>query len=154
MSGAELEMPAHRANRHFVEKDMPDLSSLSPTLARVQRITNTSVTTLARKIGFAVGLEVASREGEFADVHSELAALFRKLRLGNVMLREWDPVIFATHNHSNQDLEGAFSEGILEAIMRVRSKNCMFLKHSTCQGKLRDPLKSKSAHKHGRVGRI
>ena len=67
-----------------------DLSSLSSALARIQRIANTNTITMARKIGFTVGLELASGKSRSADIYSELATLFHRLRLGKVTLHKWD----------------------------------------------------------------
>ena len=133
---------------------MADLSSLSPVLARVQRVAGTSTITIARKIGFAVGLELGSRKTRSLDGHSELVALFRRLSLGKVTVREWDPVVFVTHTDSKkEELETAFNEGILEGIMHARSKVRVFIEHSTNEGKLHDTIGSKLNQKSQRGNR-
>lgn len=113
---------------------MRDLSSLSSALARVQRVAGASTITIARKIGFAVGQELGSEKRGSTDARTDLITLFRKLSLGKVTLREWDPVVFVTHSDSKNDgLEAAFNEGVLEGIVHARSKDRVFIKHSTGQ---------------------
>jgi hypothetical protein len=87
---------------------------------------------MARKIGFAVGLELAKRSpGKHCDINSELSSLSRRLNLGKVILREWDPVVFVTHTDSKaENLEAAFGEGVLEGIVQARSGRRVFVKHS------------------------
>ena len=131
---------------------MGDLSSLSSALARIQRIANTNTITMARKIGFTVGLELVSGKSRSADIHSELATLFHRLSLGKVTLHKWDPVVFVAHSNSkNESLEAAFSEGLLDGIMHARSKDRVFVKHSTSQDKLRDTLRVSSRQETRRV---
>ena len=149
--GVDAKMPAHRVNRDHAETAMSDLSSLSSALARVQRVAGTSTITIARKIGFAVGLELSSGKSRSSDVHSELVALFRRLSLGKVTVREWDPVVFVTHNDSKKEgLEAAFSEGVLEGIMHARSRVHVFVKHSTTEGKLHNTIRFRSNQKSRR----
>jgi len=126
-------MPPHRGNRDPDEAAVGDLSSLSSVLARVQRIASSSANAIARKIGFAVGPELASGTSGSTDVHSELTQLFRRLSLGRITLREWGPVLFVDHTGPDGKLEAAFGEGVLEGIMQARSKDQVFFKHSTSQ---------------------
>lgn len=126
-------MPSTRGGRYGDETAVQDLSSLSQTLARVQRISDTNTTTMARKIGYAIGVELASKRSATTtpELYSELSTLFRRLNLGKVTLREWDPLVFVTHaNSKSKGLETAFSEGVLEGVMHVRSKVRVFFKHS------------------------
>ena len=126
-------MPPHRGNRDPDEADVRDLASLSSILARVQRIASSSATAIARKIGFAVGPDLASVTTGSLDVHSELTQLFRRLSLGRVTLREWGPVVFVDHTGPHGNLEAAFGEGVLEGIIQARSNDQVFFKHSTRQ---------------------
>ncbi len=109
------------------------MSSLSSTLARVQRITGTNKIAMARKIGFAMGVELASKKPprKQDDIHSELVSLFRQLNLGKVILREWEPVVFVTCPDSKaESLEGAFGEGVLEGVVHGRRSAPVFVEHS------------------------
>jgi len=127
-------MPSHRGNRYPAEPAGQDLTFLSSALARVQQLSEANTPTMARKIGFAVGLELATKteSSKSSDVQSELSEVLRKLSLGKVTFREWDPVVFITRTDSKvRDLEDAFSEGVLEGMMRARSKTRVFVKHST-----------------------
>ena len=64
------------------------------------------------------------------------------------------PVVFVTHSNSkNESLEAAFSEGLLDGIMHARSKDRVFVKHSTSQDKLRDTLRVSSRQKARRVSK-
>ncbi len=126
-------MPSNRGSRYGVETALRDVSSLSSTLDRVQRLTGTNKITMARKIGFAVGLELASIKGagKYADIHSELSSLFRRLNLGKVILHEWAPVVFVTRPDSKaESLEAAFGEGVLEGVVHARLEEPVFVKHS------------------------
>lgn len=126
-------MPSHRENRYSVETVTQDISSLSSALARVQRLTGTNKITMARKIGFAIGVELASRrpQSKQGDIHSELSSLFRQLNLGKVILREWEPVVIVTHADTNpESLEAAFGEGVLEGVVHARLEEPVFVKHT------------------------
>jgi hypothetical protein len=126
-------MPSHRGNRYPAETAGQDLTFLSSALARVQQLSEANTPTMAHQIGFAVGLELASTtaSSKSSDVQSELSAVLRKLSLGKVTFREWDPVVFIARTDSKVgDFEDAFSEGVLEGMMRARSKNRVFVKHS------------------------
>ncbi len=145
-------MPAHRGSRNLTETGTQDLASLSSTLTRVQRVGRLNTETIARKIGFSIGLELASKRRRSTDVYSEVTTLFRRLSLGKITLRKWDPVIFVTHDDANEKLEAAFGEGILEGIMHERSKDCAFFKHSTSRDKPRgNTIRLKPAAKGQRV---
>lgn len=88
---------------------------------------------MARKIGYAIGLELASQrsKSEFQDIRSELSAVFRRLHLGKVILREWEPVVFVTCPDSKtESLESAFGQGVLEGVVHARSSEPVFVKHS------------------------
>jgi hypothetical protein len=135
-------MSSHRVSRYSVETVGQDISSLSSALARVQRLTGGNEITIARKIGFAIGLELASKKGpgKCADIHSELSSLFRRLNLGKVILREWDPVVFVTRPDSKaESLEAAFGEGILEGVVHARMEEPVFVKHSIPREQTQSP---------------
>ncbi len=126
-------MRSHRGNRYSVERSTQDMSWLSLALARVQRLTGTNKITMARKIGFAVGVELASKKPptKHGDIRSELSSLFRRLNLGKVVLREWEPVVFVTCPDSKpESLETAFSQGVLEGVVHTRREEPVFVKHS------------------------
>lgn len=129
MPVVEVRTPTRQANRNST--DTQDLSSLSATLTRVQHIASTSTVEMARKIGFTVGTELASDGRKPADVDSELTVLFRRLSLGKVSIRQWGPVVFATHHGSSDDPQTAFGEGVLEGVMHARSNDRVFFRHST-----------------------
>ncbi len=126
-------MPFHRGNRYSVETVTQDMSSLSSALERVQRLNGTNKIAMARKIGFAIGVELASKTppNKQGDIHSELSSLFRQLNLGKVILREWEPVVFVTCPDSKaESLEAAFGEGVLEGVVHARRQEPVFVKHS------------------------
>ncbi len=126
-------MRSHRGSRYPVETVTQDMASLSSALARVQRLTGTNKITMARKIGFAMGIELASNgpPNKHVDIHTELSLLFRRLNLGKVILREWEPVVIVTHaNTKPESLEAAFGEGVLEGVVHARLEEPVFVKHT------------------------
>ena len=147
-------MRSSRGSRYSVDTVAEDISSLSSALSRVQRLTGTNKVTMARKIGFVVGVELASRgsPSNYADIHSELSSLFRRLNLGKVILREWDPVVFVTRLDSKvRTLEAAFGEGVLEGIMHARLAEPVFVKHSIPSEDWASSARIRLPQKRGRV---
>jgi len=124
-------MRSHRGSRSSVVVAARDMSPLSSALAWVQHLTGANKIAMARKIGFAVGLDLASRRPPCADIHSEVSSLFRRLNLGKVILREWEPLVFVTRSgFQTESLEAAFGEGLLEGLVRGRKKERVFVSHS------------------------
>ena len=126
-------MRSPRGNRYPPETVAEGISSLSSALTRLQGLAGMDKTAMARKIGFTMGVEVGSRGNPtgYADIHSELSSLFRRLNLGKVVLREWEPVVFVIYPESKaESLEVAFGQGILEGFVHARSRQRVFVRHS------------------------
>lgn len=108
------------------------ISSLTMALARLQLLADTDTITMARKIGFTMGRELALKTDprKYSGIDSELSSLFRRLNLGRIILHEWEPVVFVTRPDSkSESVEGAFGEGVLEGVMDVRSPKPVFVEH-------------------------
>lgn len=112
-----------------------EISSLSRAIARVQRLSGTDKISMARRIGYAVGTELACRNPvENVDLRSELSLLFRRLNLGKVVLRQWGPLVLVTTPNSRaKTLEQAFGRGVLEGVVHSRVREPVFVEHSIQQ---------------------
>lgn len=132
------------AGHYSVGTAFEEMSSLTMALARLQLLANTDTITVARKVGFTMGRELALKTDprKYSGIDSELSSLFRRLNLGRIVLHEWKPVVFVTRPDSkNESVEGAFGEGVLEGVMDVRSPKPVFVEHyipTNKRGKLLD----------------
>jgi len=132
-------MPSRTANCFPLDDVAEEIILLSSTLARAGHIPEPEKITIARKIGYAVGLDLATKtSGKPADLQTSLAPLFRRLSLGDVIVQEWEPVVFVRHmppvkNRANStvgNLQAAIGEGVLEGLVKGRKRHRIFVRRS------------------------
>lgn len=133
-------MPSPTANRFPLDDVVEEITLLSATLARVGHIAAAEKITIARKIGYAVGLELATKSPDKpTDLQASLARLFRRLSLGDVIVQEWEPVVFVRHspplnkNRANStvgNLQAAIGDGVLEGLVQGRKQHRIFVRRS------------------------
>ena len=133
-------MPSPTSNWFPLDDVAEEIILLSSTLASVGHIARAEKITIARKIGYAVGLELATKSpNKPSDLQTSLARLFRRLSLGDVAVQEWEPLVFIRHsppftkNRGNStvgNLEAAIGEGVLEGLVQGRKHHRIFVKRS------------------------
>jgi len=129
----KLKVPVQRANRFAPNATEDNMASLFETLSRLQRFEDIDKTSMARSIGYAVGVNFASRvkSERQADIGSELCSLFRRLNLGKVTIREWAPLVIVTRPGSpSETIKGAFSEGVLNGVINWRLRKHVFVRYA------------------------
>lgn len=118
-----------------------DILTLSIALSRGEQLDNKDKIAIARRIGFAIGLDLAFKgpSKASATIESQISSLFGKLHLASPSLRDWDAVVFVKHTVSQagvdkgsevEHLKAAFGEGVLEGIVSGQEQGLPFLRHS------------------------
>lgn len=133
-------MPSPAANSFPIDDVADEIILLSSTLSRVGHIAAAEKITIARKIGYAVGLELATKSPDKpTDLQASLARLFRRLSLGDVIVQEWEPVVFVRHsppfnkNEANStvgNLQAAMGDGVLEGLVQGQKRHRIFVRRS------------------------
>lgn len=128
--------PKHRSS---VEIAAEDIIILSSALSKYPSLENRDKITIARRIGVAIGLDLASREPSIGNgaVSSQIDALFGRLALRTPTLHSWEPIVFVSRplpvrkrETDEASLKAAFAEGVLNGLVCSRENHRTFVRHS------------------------
>jgi len=130
-------MPTPPKHRSSVDIAAEDIIILSSALSH-ENLENMDKITTARRIGFAIGLDLASKEPSTDDgtIASLIDALFDRLALETPTFHSWDPIVFVSQpipprkrETDAASLQAAFAEGVLKGLVS-RQENRTFVRHS------------------------
>ena len=126
--------------RSPVDTAAEDITALSTALSDCRRLISGEKIEIARRIGFAIGLDLVSKEHlTEANIESRIRSLFSRLQLEVPILRNWGPVVFVKHSVPSgiadedqevKHLKAAFGEGVLEGLISSPEHERMFVRHS------------------------
>jgi hypothetical protein len=128
--------PKHRSP---VDTAAEDIITLSSALSKHQNLENKDKITIARRIGFAIGLDLASKEPSTDNgaIASEIGRLFGKLALETPTLHSWDPIVFVSRpiparkkETDAASLQAAFAEGVLKGLVCRQENHRTFVRDS------------------------
>jgi len=132
-------MPSPPKARSPIDTAAEDIAALSTALSDSRRLASRDKIKIARRIGFAIGLDLVSKEHlTESNIESGIRALFSRLQLRTPVLRDWGPVVFVKHSvplkiadedQEFKHLEAAFGEGVLEGLVSG-PEHRIFVRHS------------------------
>ena len=128
--------PEHRSSVDIAAEDIIILAS---ALSKHQGLENRDKITIARRIGFTMRLDLASKEPSTDNgaIASQIGTLFGRLGLETPTLHSWDPIVFLSHPiplrkraTDAASLEAAFGEGALKGLVCRQENHGTFVRHS------------------------